>query len=75
MWKPWPIEDLWDSILRGFPVGSIIVHETPAGKLQLLNDQQRTTSIVLAFGGAALSSKVSPWSRIHKTDLLCRTIV
>jgi hypothetical protein len=54
VWKPWQIEGLWDSILRGFPAGSIIVHKQPDNTLQLLDGQQRTTSIVLGFGQKAL---------------------
>jgi hypothetical protein len=49
VWKPWQIEDLWDSILRGFPAGSVIVDEKSNNQLQLLDGQQRTTSIALAF--------------------------
>jgi hypothetical protein len=50
VWKTYQIEDVWDSLLRGFPVGSIIVSEKNDGNtLQLLDGQQRTTSIVLGF--------------------------
>lgn len=54
VWKPHQIEYLWDSILRGFPAGSLIVHEKPPDSLQLLDGQKRTTSIALAFGNNAL---------------------
>jgi hypothetical protein len=49
VWKPSQIENLWDSLLRGFPAGAIITNEMESGKLQLLDGQQRTTSIALGF--------------------------
>jgi hypothetical protein len=50
VWKPWQIENLWDSLLRGFPAGSIIVNERDdSNNIELLDGQQRTTSIALGF--------------------------
>ncbi|MCL1956792.1 MAG: DUF262 domain-containing protein [Fibromonadales bacterium] len=51
VWKPSQIEDLWDSLLRGFPSGSIITSKVGEEKemFQLLDGQQRTTSIALGF--------------------------
>ncbi|MDR2637063.1 MAG: DUF262 domain-containing protein, partial [Zoogloeaceae bacterium] len=46
VWKPSQIENLWDSLLRGFPIGAIISNEME-GKLQLIDGQQRVTSIAL----------------------------
>jgi uncharacterized protein with ParB-like and HNH nuclease domain len=41
---------LWDSLLRGFPAGSIIVNERDdSNNIELLDGQQRTTSIALGF--------------------------
>lgn len=49
VWKPSQIENLWDSILRGFPSGAIITSKNEDGSFQLLDGQQRTTSIALGF--------------------------
>lgn len=50
VWKPSQIEALWDSILRGYPVGSVLmsVDETSQNR-ELLDGQQRCTSIALGF--------------------------
>ena len=31
VWKPHQIIDLWDSLLRGMPVGSLLVNTVPKG--------------------------------------------
>ncbi|KUJ63868.1 hypothetical protein AR687_01385 [Flavobacteriaceae bacterium CRH] len=46
VWKPKQIEDLWDSILRGYPIGSFLFSKT-SEKLHLMDGQQRATSIFL----------------------------
>jgi hypothetical protein len=46
VWKPKQIEDLWDSILRGYPIGSFLFSKTST-KLHLMDGQQRATSIFL----------------------------
>lgn len=46
VWKPKQIEDLWDSILRGYPIGSFLFSRTNE-KLHLMDGQQRATSIFL----------------------------
>lgn len=48
VWKPSQIEQLWDSILRGYPIGSILMSESENEKF-LLDGQQRCTSIALGF--------------------------
>ena len=48
VWKPYQIEDFWDSLLRRFPTGSIIT-DVSRDKILLLDGQQRTTSIALGF--------------------------
>lgn len=48
VWKPWQIENLWDSLMRRFPVGSFVGVEKD-GKTELLDGQQRATAIALAF--------------------------
>jgi hypothetical protein len=59
VWEPSKIMDLWDSILRGFPIGSLLLTEigedgtTPAQaenrKFWLLDGQQRATSIAIGY--------------------------
>lgn len=51
VWRPFQIENLWDSLLRGYPVGSFIFSNVPKSKglPALLDGQQRATSISLAF--------------------------
>lgn len=45
VWKPKQIEDLWDSILRGFPIGSFLLSRTNDSNYLLLDGQQRATAI------------------------------
>jgi hypothetical protein len=49
VWKPKQIEDLWDSLLRGYPVGSFVFNINEKKELQLLDGQQRATSITIGF--------------------------
>jgi len=46
VWKPKQVEDLWDSLLRGYPIGSFLFSRT-GEKLYLMDGQQRATSIFL----------------------------
>ncbi|MBS9525946.1 DUF262 domain-containing protein [Litoribacter alkaliphilus] len=51
-WRPHQIEDFWDSLLRGYPVGSFVISKPTQmdDSLELLLDgQQRATCISLAF--------------------------
>lgn len=53
VWKPRQVELLWDSILRGFPIGSFIlsdiVNNEGAGKYYLMDGQQRYNTISIGF--------------------------
>jgi len=50
VWKPKQVETLWDSLLRGFPVGSFLVSEAgETGQYDLLDGQQRATAIAMGF--------------------------
>lgn len=49
VWKPNQIETVWDSILRGYPVGAFLLTETTDNAFELLDGQQRATSISLGF--------------------------
>ena len=58
VWNPHQVELLWDSILRGFPIGSFVVskkndNQERSGKADvthhLLDGQQRANAITLGF--------------------------
>ena len=53
VWKPVQIERVWDSILRGFPVGAFMLSKAIDGTKWLFDGQQRSTSIALGL--------YSPW--------------
>lgn len=55
VWKANQIESLWDSILRGFPIGSFLLSRSEDEKLFLLDGQQRATSIAIGF--------YNPWNK------------
>ncbi len=48
VWKPKQVEDLWDSLLRGYPIGSFLFSST-GDKFYLMDGQQRATSIFLGL--------------------------
>ena len=52
VWKPAQVELLWDSILRGFPVGSFMLSDVPEDKdwYYLMDGQQRFNAISIGFG-------------------------
>jgi len=52
VWKPSQIECLWDSIFRGYPIGSMMLSKS-GNSLMLLDGQQRATAIALGF--------LNPW--------------
>ena len=49
VWKVNQVESLWDSILRGFPIGSFLLSKSEDEKYFLLDGQQRATSITFGF--------------------------
>lgn len=53
VWKPNQVELLWDSILRGFPIGSFllsdVVERNNHGKYYLMDGQQRYNAISIGF--------------------------
>lgn len=49
VWKPAQIENLWDSLLRGYPVGAFVLSEAENNTLHILDGQQRATAICLGF--------------------------
>ena len=65
VWKANQVELLWDSILRGFPIGSMLVlaHEDESGKIasgEILDGQQRANAIVSGFDKGPLLGCESP---------------
>lgn len=72
VWKPRQVEMLWDSILRGFPIGSFVITATQNNEGQfskrgdhseyfLLDGQQRYNAIALGFTSADDQSKAVLW--------------
>lgn len=62
VWKSKQIEDLWDSILRGYPIGSFLFSST-GKKFFLMDGQQRATSIFLGFNNPyTQNSSIEAWS-------------
>jgi len=51
VWKPQQVESLWDSIVRGFPIGSLLLAEKDkeSNCYDLLDGQQRATAIAMGF--------------------------
>jgi hypothetical protein len=50
VWKPYQIENLWDSLLRGYPVGSIVLSpKIDKSGFEILDGQQRLSSICLGM--------------------------
>jgi hypothetical protein len=62
VWKPKQVEDLWDSILRGYPIGSLLFSRM-RDKLYLMDGQQRSTSIFLGhFNPFNQNDNTKAWS-------------
>jgi hypothetical protein len=49
VWKPSQIENLWDSLLRGYPVGAFVLSNADDQSFHILDGQQRATAICLGF--------------------------
>jgi len=70
VWETSKIIDLWDSILRGFPIGSLLLTEIGEDgsihtlgdirKFWLLDGQQRATSIAIGYH--------NPWQNTNATE-------
>ena len=56
------IENLWDSLLREYPVGSFLLSKTNSGKYHLMDGQQRATSIFLGFYNPFTETASKAWS-------------
>lgn len=49
VWKASQIEGLWDSILRGYPIGALLMNKVTDNKKELLDGQQRSTSVSIGY--------------------------
>ena len=58
VWKPRQVELLWDSLLRGFPIGSFLLSETDNNQYYLLDGQQRYNAISLGFNTVSNAKSV-----------------
>lgn len=76
VWKPSQVELLWDSILRGFPIGSFMLSDIPEDKdrYYLMDGQQRFNAISIGFGSVE-NSRAILWLDIdpEKTKNSSRT--
>lgn len=62
VWKPSQIENLWDSILRGYPIGAIVLSPQKNDTYSLLDGQQRLTAICLGLGKGTFRNGNTPIS-------------
>ena len=65
VWKPRQIELLWDSILRGFPIGTFTIvksiEEATGAQWELVDGQQRLNAIQAAFDKIEKNSSCIVW--------------
>ena len=61
VWKAKQVEFLWDSILRGFPIGGFILSENNGNHYDLMDGQQRFNAIGLGFEEPEKSAKSILW--------------
>ena len=69
VWKPWQVELLWDSILRGFPIGCFLLSENCDGTYDLMDGQQRFNAIACAFSPLKDDSQSELWIDIDPDKL------
>jgi hypothetical protein len=69
VWDAGRIESLWDSLLRGFPIGSFLLASNRSGKYQLLDGQQRSTAIAIGMFNPWLNPETHFW-RIQSCPVL-----
>lgn len=69
VWKPSQVELLWDSILRGFPIGSFLLADVINGKdnetYYLMDGQQRYNAISIGFNATFDDAKAVLWIDIN----------
>lgn len=62
VWKVNQVESLWDSLLRGFPIGSFLLSKSEDDQLFLMDGQQRATSIALGLYDPWQNPATNFWS-------------
>ncbi len=70
VWKPSQIENLWDSLLRGYPIGSFVLSKVESDgskKFELLDGQQRASAICLGFYNPLDENSISN-NKVFKTS-------
>ena len=73
VWKPLQIELLWDSLLRNFPIGTLIVlsdsidSDSPKG--EILDGQQRVRAIISGFKEVKTDSDCVVWVDLNAEAL------
>ena len=72
VWKPKQVELLWDSLLRGFPIGSFMLSDVVDGqsnaKYYLMDGQQRFNVISLGFNNDE-NAKAMLWIDVNPFDV------
>jgi len=68
VWRPYQIENLWDSVLRGYPIGAFTASGFTPSKMEILDGQQRATALALAFDDDNRPDSVRGNSDILKAD-------
>ena len=72
VWKPRQVELLWDSVLRGFPIGSFmlsdVVNEQSNSKYYLMDGQQRYNAISLGFNIEEVSNAML-WIDVNPSEV------
>ncbi len=66
VWRSDQIENLWDSILRGYPIGSFVASRTDGGNLNLLDGQQRSTAILFGLNDPNSKRELVPFQSQHE---------
>jgi hypothetical protein len=66
VWKASQIESLWDSLLRGYPIGALLMNKVAEDKKELLDGQQRCTSISIGYLNPLEIDKTSQLFNIQK---------
>lgn len=67
VWKPRQMELLWDSMLRGFPIGSFILSDAADDTFFLMDGQQRFNAIAAGFKATGRND-VLLWLDISPTE-------
>lgn len=70
VWKPKQVETLWDSLLRGFPIGSFLVVENREIKKDLLDGQQRATAIAMGYYNPWITDKIPEFFSLKSVPVL-----